>query len=162
MIKQGILMMLVLLNLVSCISLQKKDKVRIKEIKLKEINSEAKLVVVNDVVKIYLDSELLLKAIEEDGISKDEKELLNFIDNEDKPEIRLIDDFNITYPRQDALYPILWDMILKGSVRLFELVSNSYLTEIKYVKITDFSGEQEYFMTMNGEKFLIRNRTLGE
>jgi len=162
MIKQKILITLVIINLVSCISLPKKDKVFIKEIKLKEINSEAKLVVVNDIVKIYLDSELFLRVIERGGISNDEKELLNYVDNTDNPEIRLVDDFNITNTQQDVLYPILWDMILKGRIKLFELKSNSYLTKIKYVKINDFSGEQEYFATMDGERFLIRNRTLGE
>jgi hypothetical protein len=128
-------------------------------------NEKGRVVVVDDKYSLYLDAAKIQQYLDnKSNKSKEEEELfLTLKNNNDTLFIsKPANDFFLKEDIQVAIYPILYDSLIKGNCSILEKQFNTFVKKIKVVTVKDkFAGHQIHFI-IDEYLFLTRVFSLGE
>jgi len=145
-----------------CASISKaKMKSQSHYIKLQLSGSGDTLQVYNDYVKMYFDYSDMLALLNKNSTDVGKSDFIEHLKKNSEP-IFLESNMLLKTFEQEAIFPVTWKLLKEGKAKVFNNRGNGFVNEIEYVKINDFSGEQEYFRIIGGDIFLRKIITIGE
>jgi len=134
-----------------------------KYIKLLSVNDAKTIQIENEYVKIYFNLNNVIKLIEIDNNNFNKKKIKTFLlsNFENKP-FYLINNFKLKDSNEVILYHIIWKLLKDGKAKILYKKTQTFVKKIEFVKISDFSGKQEYFKIIDGDIFLTKIISVGE
>ena len=135
-------------------------RARTQAIKLQSINTSQSLQVYNEKVKIYLAFSDVIKEAESEKQINSNKKFKEFLIENNEP-ILLVNNLQLKGTNEVILFDIVWELLKEGKATI-KYLDNNTIDVIELVKISDFSGKQEYFKVKGGDIFLSRILSIGE
>lgn len=158
--KKVLIIFVFVLAIQSCGSVNmRRVKTSTQVIELQPLDASKSLQLYNDHVTYYLDLSDVIQKAEVDKKVENNLRFKEYLKEINDP-ILLTNNLQLKGSNEAKLFEIVWKLLKEGKAKVNYFGNDVDVIEL--VRISDFSGEQEYFKIKDGDIFLSRIISLGE
>ncbi len=151
------------LSFCSCVSSKYKSKeYGQKIIQLHSNEESSKIIVYNKHAKIYLERSEVESFVRKNITLEENKIFLENISSPKKDSTFLDNNLNVQTPNQIALFPIVWELLLKGDAKVYDVKNMIYVDKIEFENINNITGISECFILPTKIVFISKIIAIGE